>query len=360
MVTLHRQVAMAGIRTRPAAGQSPAEQASRPPAGVRSVPRFKDALEVISGKPDQEATGLAVFAVIRDEMFFLPAFLNHHRRLGVNQFLVLDDGSSDGSAAYIAAQGDCVLLRSPLSYAETVSSVDLAGRPMERRACFFFKQYIPELWLRGRMVLALDADEFLLLPPGIHDADALLAAMHRHGVHTAGTSLLEFFPEQLSDLEHEREAASLEDLLAQAPCYDHAPLTRFRWRGGLAGIRPSASTRIFRGAGIAHPYTTTPFKVPLYRHHRNWIVGSHRTRRAPDRRLLLTLAHFKFTHDLFRRTEMAIALGSHSQGSLKYHCYGELFKRGRQGHLSLADASTRNFTGTEALVEAGLMRWRLD
>lgn len=323
----------------------------------RPIPDFRDALEVVSGTPGGE--GLAVFAVIRDEMFFLPAFLAHHRHLGVRQFLFLDDGSTDGSAAYVAAQDDCVLLRSPLSYAQPVVSVDLAGRRLQRRACFFFKQYIPELWLAGRMVLALDADEFLLLPPQIADAEALLAALDQHGVATVGTSLLEFFPPQLADLEQERIPADSQDLLEQAPCYDQAALTRFRWRGGLAGIRPSASTRIFRAAGIAHPYTTTPFKVPLYRHQRNWIIGSHHSRRPPDRRVLLTLAHFKFTHDLYRRTAMAIALGSHSQGSRKYRCYAELFECGRRGDLALAEASTRRFSGTGPLLDAGLMRWRL-
>lgn len=331
----------------------------RLPAMTRAFPRFGDALELVSGTPDPDVSGLSVFAVIRDEMFFLPAFLAHHRRLGVGQFLVLDDGSSDGSADFIAAQSDCVLLRSPLTYAEPVRSVDLAGRPMERRACFFFKQYIPELWLKDRIVLALDADEFLLLPPAVPDAEALLKAMEGHRIHTVATSLLEFFPPDLADLEQDCVPADLDDLLGYAPCYDQAPLTRFRLRGGLAGIRPSASTRIFRTAGIAHQYTTTPFKVPLYRHQRNWIVGSHRTHRAPDRRVLLTLAHFKFTHDLYRRTEMAIALGSHSQGSRKYRCYGELFERSRQGGLSLADGTTRRFDGIAALLEAGLMRWSL-
>jgi hypothetical protein len=330
-----------------------------PVAAPPWLPRFGDALQIVSGTPDSGGSGLAVFAVIRDEMFFLPAFLAHHRQLGVSQFLVLDDGSSDGSAEYLAAQSDCVVLRSPLSYAERVRSVDLAGRQMERRACFFFKQYIPELWLRDRIVLALDADEFLLLPPEIPDADALLAALERHRISSVGASLLEFFPPQLSDLEDPCSPGDLSDLLRHAPCYDHAPLTRFRWRGGLAGIRPSASTRIFRQAGIAEPYTTTPFKVPLYQHQRNWIVGSHQTRCAPDRRVLLTLAHFKFTHDLYRRTRMAIELQSHSQGSRKYRCYAELFERSRRGDLALEDASTRHFSGCEALRDAGLLVWRL-
>lgn len=326
---------------------------------ARAFPRFGDALELVSGDPDGAAPGLAVFAVIRDEMFFLPAFLAYHRRLGVRQFLLLDDGSSDGSAAYIASQHDCVLLRSSLTYAEPVLSVDLAGRRMERRACFFFKQYIPELWLNHRFVLALDADEFLLLPPELPDADALLAALKQHRIHTVGAALVEFFPSRLVDLEQEEKPEDLPDLLATAPYYDHAPLTRFRWRGGLAGIRPSASTRIFRSAEMKQPYVTTPFKVPLYLHHNNWIVGSHRTRRNPDRRILLTLAHFKFTHDLYRRTEMAIALGSHSQGSRKYACYAELFERSRLRDAALTDSTSRRFSSAAQLMDAGLMRWRL-
>lgn len=325
----------------------------------RAIPRFGDALELVSGDPDSAAPGLAVFAVIRDEMFYLPAFLAHHRRLGVRQFLLLDDASTDGSAAYIAAQNDCVLLRSPLTYAESVHSVDLAGRSLERRACFFFKQYIPELWLHNRFVLALDADEFLLLPPELPDADALLGALQQHRIHTVGAALVEFFPSRLSDLEREAVPEDLPDLLETAPYYDHAPLTRFRWRGGLQGIRPSASTRIFRNAGLKQPYVTTQFKVPLYLHLNNWIVGSHHTRRKPDRRVLLTLAHFKFTHDLYRRTEMAIALGSHSQGSRKYACYAELFEQSRCHDSALIDSTSRRFESASQLMDAGLMRWRL-
>jgi len=330
------------------------------PVPPRQFPCFGDALQVVAGTPDTGNPGLAVFAVIRDEMFYLPAFLAHHRRLGVRQFLLLDDGSTDGSPRFIAAQPDCVLLRSPLSYAERVRSVDLAGRSMERRACFFFKQYIPELWLRHRMVLALDADEFLLLPPELPDSDALLAALERHHVDSVGASLLEFFPPQLADLEPACSPKDFADLISHAPCYDHAPLTRFRWRGGLASVRPSASTRIFRAAGIAEPYTTTPFKVPLYRHHRNWIIGSHHARRAPDRRVLLTIAHFKFTHDLYRRTRMAIELQSHSQASRKYRCYEELFARERRGEVIMQDSTTRRYSSNGALIEAGLMRCSLD
>lgn len=78
-------------------------------------------------------------------------------------------GTPDSVPAFLSHR---VVLRSSLSYAERVRSVDLAGRPMERRVCFFLQQSIPELWMRDRIVLALDADEFLMRPPQLPDADA--------------------------------------------------------------------------------------------------------------------------------------------------------------------------------------------
>ncbi len=39
----------------------------------------------------------SAFAIVKDEMFYLPSFLDHHRRLGVDQFVILDDQSSDGT-----------------------------------------------------------------------------------------------------------------------------------------------------------------------------------------------------------------------------------------------------------------------
>ena len=39
-----------------------------------------------------------VCAIVHDEMFFLPAFLAHYRRLGADRFVILDDASTDGTA----------------------------------------------------------------------------------------------------------------------------------------------------------------------------------------------------------------------------------------------------------------------
>jgi N-acetylglucosaminyl-diphospho-decaprenol L-rhamnosyltransferase len=43
-------------------------------------------------------------SVVRDERGTLPQFLDHYRRLGVGRFIVVDNGSRDGSADMIAAE----------------------------------------------------------------------------------------------------------------------------------------------------------------------------------------------------------------------------------------------------------------
>ncbi|HET7203455.1 MAG TPA: glycosyltransferase family 2 protein, partial [Steroidobacteraceae bacterium] len=55
----------------------------------------------IHGSPREDARATA-FAVVKDEMYNLRSFLDHHRRLGVDQFIVLDDRSSDGTREWLA------------------------------------------------------------------------------------------------------------------------------------------------------------------------------------------------------------------------------------------------------------------
>ena len=50
-------------------------------------------------------------ATLRNEISHLPGFLDHYRRLGVAQFLIVDHGSDDGSDRYLADQPDVSLWR---------------------------------------------------------------------------------------------------------------------------------------------------------------------------------------------------------------------------------------------------------
>ena len=57
-------------------------------------------LRLVSRK-DVDPSGFTLLAILKNEIYFLPAFLNHYRRLGVQRFVFLDDRSDDGSFEYL-------------------------------------------------------------------------------------------------------------------------------------------------------------------------------------------------------------------------------------------------------------------
>ena len=61
-----------------------------------------------------------VCCIVHDEMYFPPAFLAYYRGLGVDRFVVLDDRSTDGTAEYLAAQPDVMVVESAVRYFEEV------------------------------------------------------------------------------------------------------------------------------------------------------------------------------------------------------------------------------------------------
>ena len=85
---------------------------------MRPVPGFieqyDDLRQISNRKADKDA--LTLCAIGRNEMYFLPTFLAHYRRLGVEQFAILDDRSTDGMTEYLLEQNDVVLYRSDHKY----------------------------------------------------------------------------------------------------------------------------------------------------------------------------------------------------------------------------------------------------
>ncbi len=66
------------------------------------------------------ASGVTVICLIKDEFFYLPAFLDHYRRLGVSRFVFLDDGSTDEGPDYLMRQADCAVVVSDLTFGQFV------------------------------------------------------------------------------------------------------------------------------------------------------------------------------------------------------------------------------------------------
>lgn len=97
------------------------------------------------------AEGPILFSTVRNEVARLPFFLEYYRRLGVEHFLFVDNASTDGTGALLAAQPDVSLWHTAASY----------------RAARFGVDWLNALLMRygtGRWALVADPDEFLVFP----------------------------------------------------------------------------------------------------------------------------------------------------------------------------------------------------
>jgi hypothetical protein len=120
---------------------------------------------------------------VRNEAARLPHFLAHHRALGVDNFLIVDNGSTDGTGAYLAVQPDCSVWTTRASYKRSRFGLDWTNWLLLRHG-------------HGRWCLTLDADELLVYPHWqTRPLTALTAWLEAAGRDSFGALMLDLYPE---------------------------------------------------------------------------------------------------------------------------------------------------------------------
>ena len=94
---------------------------------------------------------ILLFSTLRNERVRLPYFLKYYRDMGINHFLIVDNGSDDGSREYLAPQDDVSLWTTERSYKRARFGADwLNGLQMR--------------YGHGHWTLVVDPDEFFIYP----------------------------------------------------------------------------------------------------------------------------------------------------------------------------------------------------
>lgn len=94
---------------------------------------------------------ILLVSTMRNEQIRLPYFLDYYRKLGVDHFLFVDNGSEDDTAQYLKGMADVSLWQTHASYRRAHFGVD-------------WMNYLKRKYAHGHWVLVVDPDEFFIYP----------------------------------------------------------------------------------------------------------------------------------------------------------------------------------------------------
>lgn len=264
---------------------------------------------------------IAVICVLRNERPILPAFLEHYRRLGVEVFLVADNGSEDGSAEWLAQQPDVVLFSVQGGFTETQQGTE-------------WKQALMAQLRPNRWSLVADADEFLVAPNlrgpghpqgwgGETDLPMLVQEAENQGWDALRILMLDLYPRgPLSQAQVSAQNPFATIGFADQVAFKQQHLDRGPF-GDRTALRSGLRHRLLPDSA---PNLFVSEKVALLRY-RPWMRLSVSLHYAAGIQLApepLIFGHFKYTAQFHDKVARAIEEGQFFNNSAEYHRYAQL------------------------------------
>ncbi|WP_128255257.1 glycosyltransferase family 2 protein [Falsirhodobacter deserti] len=285
---------------------------------LRARQRQRDLTAVANRTGRIRRGDILLFSTLRNERIRLPYFLDYYRRLGVNHFLFVDNGSDDGSRDYLVRQPDTSVWVTHQSYKRAYFGVDWLNGLQRRFA-------------HGHWCLTVDPDEFLVYPfCDTRPLRALTDWLESSSVRSLSAMLLDMYPQGPIDARPYREG---QDPFEIACWFDSGNYQISRnGRYGNLWIQGGPRSRAF----FADQPQSAPAlnKIPLVRWHRNYAYISSTHMMLPrglnntyDRwggeKPSACLLHAKFLDTFGVKAEEEVRRGEHYAQSREYIAYRE-------------------------------------
>jgi hypothetical protein len=287
---------------------------------------------------------VVLILVARNEGTRLPFFFEHHRRLGVNRFLVVDNGSDDGSVEFLSDQPDTIVWSTTESYLRSNCGVAWTD--------LILRRYVTRQWC-----LVADADELFVYPAferrGLRE---LCAALDREGATCYRALVLDMYGEG-----HLSEASCRpgQDPLEVFPYFDRA---YYRLRVPFDGPRRNMTNywggvraRMF-GEGLGGYLVS---RVSLFRYSPGEVLmsGYHWLDRPTDELASGrgAVLHFKFTSQFIDKVAEEVARKEHARLARIYKIYSRALEA-QPDPVFFDPMHSVRFESSEQLVAMGVMR----
>jgi|GEM_PF-925105 len=301
---------------------------------------------------DQRPIELAPDAVIaiscvRNEATRLPFQLAWHRRLGVARFLVIDNGSTDGTLDYLLGQPDVHVWHTTASFRDSRNGTDWMEALMRAHGV-------------GRWCLVADADElFYYADCETRAIGELVRDLDASGAKAFRVLMLDMYADAPV-----REVAyrAGDDFRDACPYFDrrafHTREETFFGHDAAPSVFGGVRERVFGGAapGVAARHFYCLSKVPLLRYDPAIRLADslHWTSCRELARETGCLLHFKFLASFAAQASAEAARGEHWNGAVQYARYAHVMAAEPALNLYSPEHSLR-FVDSRQLVDLGIM-----
>lgn len=149
---------------------------------IRSLRKRRELQCISDHSSKTKRDGIFLFATFRNEKPRLKFFMEYYRRLGVDHFFLVDNGSTDGGREFLQNELDVSLWTTNSSYKRANFGVDWLNGLKSKYA-------------DGHWVLVVDVDEFFVYPHcDARPLRALTDWLDSSSIKSFGTVLIDMYP----------------------------------------------------------------------------------------------------------------------------------------------------------------------
>ena len=313
---------------------------------ARAITKRRQLTPVVDRTASIRPGDILAFVCLRNEGARLPYFLEHYRRLGIDHFIAIDNGSNDGSKKLLADNRDVSLWRTNGSYRLARFGLD-------------WTTWLQMKFGHGHWCLTVDADELFVYPYWqTRPLPALCNELSRRHRSSMAALMLDLYPKgALGDARY----SPGDDPLDAIPWFDAGNYT-IRHQPGQDSLWVQGGARARAFFASAPRRAPTMGKVPLIFWNRRYAYLNSTHAALPprlnrtygetgDEMLSGVLLHTKFLSHIVSRSRDERARGEHFANSALYDDYYEALT---QNPKLWCSASTR-YRGWRHLEGLGLM-----